>query len=94
MEEFEKILMDKFEYQEYEAKLTARDLAQMDDRYKSYFIEQYNEDGLSRNLEYKDYSVQQLMSEFHMKFPAAVICLAAMEKDYEKYSNMLKYGIK
>lgn len=94
MQDFRKILVDIFGYQEYEAELTSRDLMQMEDRYKTYFMEHCNEDELSNDLAYKEYSVKGLMSDFHMKFPAAVLFLSVMEKDYEKCCNMLKYGIK
>lgn len=93
-EDYKEVLIERYHYPEHIAERTVADLEKMDDECKEYFKQYVDVDEPENDLFYKAYSVKMLMHKYQMLFPAAVIFLSNLKKDYVRYSALLNMGIK
>ena len=93
-EYYKEILIKRYHYPKDIAEKTVFDLEAMDDECKEYFERYMEVEELEKDLFYKGYSVKELMKEYQMMFPAAVIFISNLKKDYDEYSALLNIGIK
>lgn len=93
-EYYKEILITQYHYPEDIAEKTVFDLENMDDDCKEYFNQYVDVGEPERDLIYQEYSVKMLMHEYEMLFPAAVIYVSNLKKNYERYSSLLNRGIK
>lgn len=93
-EYYKEILIKRYHYPDYIAEETVIDLEQMDDDCKEYFNQYVDVDEPEDDLSYQEYSVKILIKKYQMLFPAAVIFISNLKKDYKKYARLLNEGIK
>lgn len=93
-EYYKEILITQYHYPEDIAEGTAIDLEKMDDDCKQYFNQYMDVEEPENDMFYQEYSVKILMKKYQMLFPAAVIFISNLKKDYKKYSALLHMGIK
>lgn len=77
-----KILINEFDYNEYEAKETAIDMINSNDELSSN-LKQWIDNRYVEDYIVKDYSIRTLITEHHMTYPQAFIMINWMIQDYE-----------
>lgn len=90
---YKEILLDSYEYSEYMAEITSIDMDNMNETCKLYFDLAFLKEAHD-DLVYRDFSVNMLIKDFGMTLPAAVLVISQLMTDYDKYSILLRSGIK
>lgn len=84
------LLMSRYGYNEYEAKLTNEDLNQMDADSIAVFEAFIAEDTML-DYGYRDFTVKMLQDEYGLNPIAAILSISMLKRDYDEYAKILKY---
>jgi len=93
LEEIKKILIEKSEYSEFSAEMTAKRILNMDIECFNAFI-LWNKTGKVKNIECGNYTVNKLIHQHGLKIPAAFLALSDLKSNYEIVSQIIERGNK
>lgn len=93
MTKVEKFLSDKLGYEQYEIDITLEDIGKMDEE-SQLILERYIDGEDVSDYSEGEYSVGKLIKEKGFNVVAAIISIANLKVDYDKYDAMYKRPIK
>ena len=86
-------LIEKYGYNEASAERTVVRLNEMVPECIDA-LKTHSETGELENLSCGEYDIEGLISDYNVSIPSAFLTISDLKKDYEKYSSLLKRGIK
>jgi len=93
LDQIKEILIEKCEYSEFSAGLTANRILNMDEECMKAFIS-WNETGKIEDLECGNYTVNKLINEYGLMIPAAFLTISDLKNNYDYAAQILERGNK